>query len=30
MRDALHLDDREEPIVFHYYKTIPAGNSADE
>jgi uncharacterized protein YcbK (DUF882 family) len=30
MRDALHLDDREGPIVFHYYKTIPAGNSEDE
>lgn len=30
MRDAVHLDDRETPIVFHYYKTIPAGNSEDE
>jgi uncharacterized protein YcbK (DUF882 family) len=30
MRDALHLDDREGPIVFHYYKTIPAGPSGDE
>ena len=30
MRDALHLDNRPNPIIFHYYQRYPAGMSNDE
>lgn len=30
MRDALHLDNRPEPIIFHYYQRYGSGLSTDE